>query len=110
MDLLDCRTEAANATRLQTAAMMCVVDAYDRKLQREHFALLVDAAMALHTQVGKMFMMVSVQDNYRQGNLDGGVIDRAVKGIEGLTLKAHDDLIGLMGKVVSCPTSQDKVH
>lgn len=110
MDTLDCRCNADNAARLQAGALMSLVDAYDRKLTRESFVVLAGAALAMHTQAGKLFMIASVEDNHRVGVLDELMLTRAVHGVTGLTEKAHTELIGLMEKITMCPTSEHKVH
>ena len=110
MDTLDCSCEADNAARLQAGALLSLVDAYDRKLEREAFVVLAGAALTLHTQIGKLYMMSSVVHNFHSGVLDSEMMTRAVSGITAMTQQAQTELIGLMKKVVACPTTQDKVH
>lgn len=110
MDTLDCNPYPENASRLQAAALLCLLDAYDRKLIREHFVTLASAALALHTQVGKLFLIDSVRENDKIGMLDTTLIDKAVRGVQGMTSSAHAELYGLMNKIVMCPTTADKVH
>ncbi len=52
MDTLDCTCEPDNAARLQAGALLSLVDAYDRKLEREAFVVLAGAALALIAEVG----------------------------------------------------------
>jgi hypothetical protein len=110
MDTLDCRVDPGNASRLQTAALLSLIDAYDRRLTRENFLVLAEAALGMHTQIGKLYMMASVADNYNLGVLDDLMVERAVNGTSAMAVKAHDELYGLMKKVVMCPTSDDKVN
>ncbi len=110
MDTLDCLPVPENTGRLQAAALLSLLDAYDRKLTRENFVTLASAAMALHTQVGKLYMIDSVRENNLIGVLDTGMLDKATAGVRSMTEDAHTELFRLMRKVVSCPTSEDKVH
>ena len=110
MDTLDCRVDPVNTSRLQAAALLSLIDAYDRKLTRENFLVLAEAALGMHTQIGKFYMMSSIWDNHKIGLLDGVMIEKAVHGTNAMALKAHDELFGLMKRVVMCPTSEDKVN
>ncbi len=110
MDALDCTAEHTNTGRLQAAAMLCLIDAYDRKLQREHFVALASAALGLHTQIGKLYMMTSVRENEEIGVLDHDMLNKAVFGVHLAAGTAHMELFKLMQKIIACPTSADKVH
>lgn len=110
MEALDCLPVAENTSRLQAAAMLSLLDAYDRNLTRENFVTLASAALALHTQMGKLYMIDSVRENDRAGVLDAEMLDTAVKGVRVMAIDAHAEVFGLMRRVVACPTSQDKVH
>lgn len=110
MDTLDCTPVAENTSRLQAAALLSLIDAYDRKLTRENFVTLAEAALSLHTQVGKLYMIDSVRENSLLGALDDNMLDRAVNGVRHMTVSAHTELFKLMRRVVACPTSDDKVH
>ncbi len=111
MDTLDCLPVPDNTSRLQAAALLSLLDAYDRRLTRDNFVTLASAALALHTQIGKLYLIDSVRENGLIGALDDGVLlSRATAGVRGLATDAHAELFKLMHKVVACPTSQDKVH
>ncbi len=110
MDTLDCLPHPENTSRLQAAALLCLLDAYDRKLEREHFVTLAQAALELHTQVGKFYMIDSVRENESIGVLDTDMLNKAVIGVHIMTSDAHNALLKLMRRVVSCPTTADKVH
>src|SRR5882672_938498 len=110
MDTLDCTPYPENTSRLQAAALLCLIDAYDRKLTRENFVTLASAALSLHTQIGKLFLIDSIRENDRIGMLDTAMLDKAARGCQGMTSGAHAELYGLMNKVVQCPTSADRVN
>ncbi len=110
IDTLDCSPVPENTGRLQAAALLSLLDAYDRKLTRDNFVTLASAALALHTQVGKLYMIDSVRENNLIGVLDAGMLEKATAGVLMMTRDAHTELFGLMRRVVACPTSEDKVH
>lgn len=110
MDTLDCNPFPENTSRLQAAALMCLIDAFDRKLLREHFVSLAEAALQVHTSMGKLYMIDSVQENHRMGILDKDMVNSARTGVQNLSTRSHTELYSLMRKVVACPTSADKVH
>ena len=110
MQTLDCAAEVDNVQRLQAACMLSLVDAYDRKLTRDEFIVLCDAAVTLHTQMGKLYMIDSISNNYKFGHLDGPMIERAEAGLNISCTATHAELHRLMKRIVSCPTSEDQVH
>jgi hypothetical protein len=110
MDTLDCRVDPVNTSRLQAASLLSLIDAYDRKLTRESFLTLAEAALGMHTRIGKFYMMSSIWENHKMGVLDAEMVEKAVNGTGAMALKAHGELYALMKKVVMCPTSADKVN
>ncbi len=110
MDTLDCNPFPENTGRLQAAALLCLLDAYDRKLVREHFVTLAEAALSMHTQLGKLYMIDSVRENEQIGVLDTTMLQRAVTGVQAMAINSHVELYALMKKIVACPTTADKVH
>ena len=62
LNMLDVPASLVSAERLQTAAMLSLVDGFDRKLQREPFVRLTAAALSVHTNLGRLqFLNLLVQ-------------------------------------------------
>ena len=110
MALLSCEPTVANTSRLQAASMMAIADAHDRKCTREEFVMLLDAAMHLHADAGRFFMMNSIAGHFHSGALSFEMVTAAVqKTTEDMT-QHQTALTRFMERLIQCPETEDRVH
>ncbi len=117
LDHLDCTVGYDNVSRLQAASLMSLINAYDRKLTRDNFISLAERAMAMHSQMAKLFLMTGVCEHHRiNATREDGAEDftlalvRTHHDILNTATEVHTDLRRLVKMVTECPTTQDKVH
>lgn len=114
--MLDCACGVDNTSRLQAAAMMSVLDGFDRDIDREPFLRMMLAAFALHTQMAKLYMLGEVRESYRvhMHDPDPATFEGLLHATHADVLKAANDIHTEVKRrtdlLVQCPTSQDQVH
>lgn len=96
--------------RLQTGAMLLLIDAYDRKTTRMEFAQIADCAVKTYAQAAKLWLMSSIKEASDQGYLDAPHVDEAyealIYSVTDMTHNAHE----LATILKQCPLKEDKVH
>lgn len=97
-------------SQLQSVALYTLVAAYDRKVVREEYTPVMDAAMGLHSAMGKLFMLNSIREHFTQGTLNLELLDRALTKATSYAAGNQTTLVEFMEQLVQCPTSKDKVH
>lgn len=98
------------AARLQHASLMALVDAYDRKLERESYIALAGAALELHSAAGKYKIMSSIAALQKDNKLTVEEITSSQTELDKHATKLLSNLTALFERCAMCPTSEDKVH
>ncbi len=116
LDTLDCTCGTDNTQRLQAGALMGLINGFDRKLTRDAFIAIAGAALALHTQMAKMYLLRSVRESFRlhaMSDREDGfetALRSSMGDIFSAAQEAHNEMRHLTKMVTECPTTQDKVH
>ncbi len=116
LDTLDCTCGTDNTQRLQAGALMGLINAYDRQLTRDSFVAIAGTALALHTQMAKLYLLRSVRESFRVAvNTDNenefeSALRSSYNDIFSAAHEAHGEMRHLVKMVTECPTTQDKVH
>jgi hypothetical protein len=106
---LDVPASVGTVDRLQTAAMLAIVDGFDRKIQRDPFILLTASGLGLHTNMGRLHLINRVIELHKTQKLTPEKLTEA--DIELLAV-CEAERIGLLNKsrlVSQCPLSTDKI-
>jgi ABC-type transporter Mla MlaB component len=110
VEALSTKVSPQTIARLQTGAMMLLIDAYDRKTTRMEFAQIADAAVKAYGQTAKLWLLTNIKEASDSGYLDADHIDEAqvalIAHVADLTHAARD--LALLLK--QCPLKEDKVH
>lgn len=109
LDCLDVPVNGENIGALQSGAIMSVVDAFDRQIQREHFVMLCDHALTLHSAMGRMHTLLSTQHLQEQKELSPATITNAIQRITEHASSKRQQLKDMMKLVAQCPTGEDPI-
>lgn len=109
LECLDVPVSGENIGALQSGSIMSIVDAFDRQIDREHFVLLCDHAMTLHSAMGRMHTLLSTQHLQQEKELSEDTITGAIKRITEHAHQKRVQLKELMKLVAQCPTAEDPI-
>jgi hypothetical protein len=109
LECLEVPVKTENIGAIQSGAIMAIVDAFDRQIERNHFVMLCDYAMTLHGALGRMYTLLSMRQLAVSEDLNTGTIDHAVERLTEHAVMKQVQLRELMGKVAQCPTANDPV-
>jgi uncharacterized protein YaeQ len=110
VEALSTKVSPQTIARLQTGAMMLLIDAYDRQTTRYEFAQIADVAVKAYAQSAKLWLMTNIKEASDGGYLDADQVDEAqIALIADVADKTHAarDLACLLKQ---CPLKEDKVH
>ena len=110
--ILDCLTveiSGENIGAIQSGAIMAIVNAFDRRIDRSYFIMLCDAAMTLHGAMGRMHTLLSTKRLEIDKELDGEKIDTAITSITQHASQKQLQLKEMMALVAQCPKEQDTI-
>lgn len=110
LDVLSVPAGVLTVERLQSGALMSVVDAFDRRIMRYPFIDLVQAAMVLNNQLGRLTLVAAIAEEVKNKTVTP---EKLAEAIVGLTERAEIQrlkVLKLMQLVAACPTSEDNVH
>jgi hypothetical protein len=111
--IIDCVASKAGVETigpLQSSAMMALVDAYDRKVERKYFCSLALGALALHTAMGRLHTTNAVRGiladaGHPVGKEMDAIVDNVTKVAEARRLELQD----MVKLLVQCPTEDDPI-
>lgn len=110
IEALSTKVSPQTIARLQTGAMLLLIDAYDRKTTRGEFAQIADAAMKAYAQAAKLWLMTNIKYASDEGFLDKEQVLEAqcalIASVADMTGNARD----LACLLKQCPLKEDKVH
>jgi hypothetical protein len=110
MASLDIPVSLQNIESLQSAALISVVDAFDRRIERESFCEIVAASLALHSYLARLNLAAAVESLLAKDVL---TLKKVQDAAQSLTMDGEAARIALkrfMHLVVQCPTSADPIH
>lgn len=109
LNALEAKSGPASVQRLQTGALMSVIDAFDRRIQRPEFCQIVYSAMALHSHLARIHLGMAVETLIKQDLMDSKKIEEALRILTGDAESERISLYKQMELVVQCPTAADSV-
>lgn len=113
LEVLGLPTDAspsATCARLQTGALMALIDAYDRRATRDQFIVIASEALALHTIAGKSLMLASTHELFREEALTEASFLTASASAADITSGKVAALIEIVQRLSKCPTTKDVVN
>ncbi len=99
-----------NIDRLQTASLMAIVDAFDRKVTRDNFVMIAATAMTLGQVMARLGILKSTEGFFNGGDLNTAMFDQATKGLMAMAATQHAVLERQVSVLVQCPNDKDPVH
>jgi hypothetical protein len=107
--LLDVPASLEAADRLQSGAMLALVDGFDRRIQREPFVRLTAAAMSTHTNLGRLQFLNLIVELAKKQPLTADQLTQAVIEIVAYCETERLSLLHQAKLVAMCPVSTDKI-
>lgn len=96
--------------RLQTGAIMAMIDAYDRKVDRDSFILCISYAMGLHTIASKRLLVTHLHELFRDDTLTDAQFCVAEAELNKMADTKLGELIEFVTKLAQCPVAGDSVN
>jgi len=114
--ILDCLAQPLDFNAigpLQSAAMMTLIDCYDRKVEREFFGNVAATCLALHTAMGRLhtssvLRAMAKEEQFKENpekELDG-----AIKSLLNHASMRQKELNNMVHLLVQCPTGEDSIN
>jgi hypothetical protein len=110
MASLDIPVSLQNIESLQSAALISVVDAFDRRIERESFCEIAAASLALHSYLARLNLAAAVESLLAKEVL---TLKKVQDAAQSLTMDGEAARVALkrfMHLVIQCPTSHDSVN
>ena len=107
---LDSISTPASAEKIQAAAYLSMVAAYDHKIKREPFLGMMGHVTMLHDTLARLHMANAMLVRMQNNNLSPETLQDAIKD---LTQRAEADRVKLlenMKLVAQCPDPEDSKH
>jgi hypothetical protein len=95
---------------IQAGAASALMDLYDRGATRAEFGEMALSCLGLYSQTAKLVLMLNIKAAYDRDLVTEETINEAISGLTNLVRKQSDTVIEIVGRLMQCPTSQDKVH
>jgi hypothetical protein len=109
---MDCLSPDASMPQavgpLQSATMLAIVDAYDRKLERGPFCATVSACIELYGAMGSLHTLRIIkrgadEPTYRDD------LDIAIRDLTGYATRKQEEVKEMVKLMVQCPTEDDPI-
>lgn len=110
LDILDVPVSLEMAERLQSGALMSVLDAYDRKILRDPFTDIVAAALTLNQQLGRASLAQAVHNLIKSDGLTEEKVTATIKHYLERAEEQKAKIIKIMELVVQCPKKGDTIN
>ena len=101
---------AENGNDLRTAALLVLMDAYDRKIEREAFFKTAQTAVQMCEMMGRLESTTGVKSSYAAGKLTAENLDTALEAITGFAEANRKSLLHDMSLLIQCPEDDDTKH
>lgn len=114
--ILDCLAQPISFEAigpLQSAAMMALIDCYDRKVEREFFGNVAATALALHTAMGRLHTSTVLRAMANEEQFKGNPereLDGAIKSLTAHAQLRQKELNQMVHLLVQCPTGEDSIN
>jgi homospermidine synthase len=99
-----------NAFEIQQGILMLLIDAFDRKVTRHYFMTFAAQALAAYSTAGRLIMIKSVADNFKDSALSEKLLDDALNGLVTNTASDLASLREVLALVRQCASSSEQLH
>lgn len=108
--LTNTKVGAPTVARMQTGAMLLLIDAYDRKTTRNEFAIIANTVMMFYASAAKLWLMGNIRERADEGSLDIEMMEGAVEGLIDVCGRGMGDCRELAELLAQCPLKADKIN
>lgn len=109
-ELLMLPINAAHYGYLQTGAVQCLIDLYDRGVTREEFLNLAQPCFVLYETMAKVWFLSQTKKAFEDNVLNDQMIANTEKALESLARNQAQQVIEIVKRLQECPTSKDTVN
>lgn len=98
---------------LQSAAMMTLIDCFDRKVEREFFGNVAATCLALHTAMGRLHTSTVLRAMAKEDQFKANPereLDGAIKSLLNHASMRQKELNQMVHLLVQCPTGEDSIN
>lgn len=95
---------------IQAGAAQALMDLYDRGVTRAEFSEMALSCLGLYSQTAKLVMMLNIKVSHDRGDVTTENINAAITALTNLVQKQSGTVSDIVGRLLQCPTSRDKVH
>ena len=111
IETLSLPVSADTAPTLCVAAMLSILDGYDREMTRDQYGIIVDAVCKFHDLIGRIAIVNAVR--HTMGTADPTVADNLAKAGAELMARAEmtrKQILSKMQLLAECPLDEDPIH
>lgn len=108
--MLGAPPEAATGQQLRTAAFFMLLDAYDRKVDRETFSTVAKGAVQLTEMLGRLESTTGIYSTFNADKLTQQSFEDALAIITGHAEACRLSLVNQMALIIQCPWDADTKH
>ena len=95
---------------LRTAALLVLLDAYDRKVDRPSFFDMAKTALQMNEMMGRLESITGVHTSFKNNLITGEKLTEAIGVITGHAEFCRKALIKDMALLMQCPEDADTKH
>lgn len=96
--------------RLQAGALMAVLDAYDRKVDRDNFLLIMSQAVGLHSTASKRLLLDTIHKSFREEELTDAAFLVAEAQLNNMIKEKVKELAAFVTRLTQCANSGDAIN
>ena len=108
--MLGTTPSSEHGENLRTAALMVLLDAYDRKVTRDSFFDTARHALQLNEMMGRLESISGVHASMKANLLTAEKLQEAVSVVTGHADTCRKSLIRDMALLMQCPEDEDAAH
>lgn len=110
IQLLRMPASTESVLALQSGAVQCLLDMYDRKVTRDEFIAHATKCVTLYANASRMQLLQSVRDVFDAENLTEQSFVKASKELSDIVRVGAEGVIDVVERLKLCPGSKDPVH
>ena len=108
--MLDTAPSIEAGEQLRTASYITLLDAYDRKVDRNTFSEVAKQAVQLNEMMGRLESTTGIYATFKADKLTPEKLEEAMAIITGHAESCRHALVEKLALIMQCPWSDDSVH
>ena len=108
--MLELPSSAEHGVDLRTAALLVLLDAYDRKVTREEFFATAKTAVQLCEMMGRLESVTGIHTSQKADTLTSAVLDEALTKITAFAETHRQALVRKVALLRQCPEDENTIH